>query len=168
MNVVTTLIKSRHSVRKFKPDPLDERVIQDAIECAALAPTARNVQPWLFGVVREKQMQKTIAGLAANGAFIADCAACFFVFCEKKELYYLEDGCAATENLILALQAYGVASCWVAGDKKEYAESVRKLLNVPETYTLVSLVAAGMPAEVTIAPKKPLKKLVFFEQFKKE
>ena len=168
MNVVTTVIKSRHSVRKFKPDLLDDLVIQDVLECAALAPTARNVQPWLFGVVRDKQTLTTIAGLAANGAFIAQCAACFLVFCEKNEMYYLEDGCAATENLILALQAYGVSSCWVAGDKKEYADPVRKLLNVPETYTLVSLVATGLPAEVTIAPKKLLKKLVFFEQFKKE
>lgn len=168
MNVVTTVIKSRHSVRKYKPDPLDERVIQDALECAALAPTARNVQPWLFGVVQDNQALKTIAGFAANGAFIADSAACFAVFCEKKEMYYLEDGCAATENLILALQSYGVSSCWVAGDKKEYAEAVRKLLDVPDTYSLVSLVAAGMPAEITIAPKKTLKKLVFFEHYKKE
>lgn len=168
MNIVTTLIKSRHSVRKYKPDPLDERAIQDALECAALAPTARNVQPWLFGVIRDKQILTTIAGLAPNGAFIADSAACFSVFCEKKEMYYLEDGCAATENLILALQAYGVSSCWVAGDKKEYADPVRKLLNVPDTYSLVSLVAAGMPAEITIAPKKPLKKVSFFEQYKKE
>ena len=168
MNVVTTVIKSRHSVRKYKPDPLDELVIQDVLECAALAPTARNVQPWLFGVIRDNQTLKTIAGLAPNGAFIANCAACFVVFCEKNEMYYLEDGCAATENLILALQAYGVSSCWVAGDKKEYADPVRKLLNVPDTYTIVSLVAAGIPAEITIAPKKTLKKIVFFEQYKKE
>jgi nitroreductase len=168
MNVVTTVIKSRHSVRKFKPDPLDELVIHDALECAALAPTARNVQPWLFGVVRDKQTLQKIAGFAVNGSFIADCAACFVIFCEKKEMYYLEDGCAATENLILALQAHGVSSCWVAGDKKDYADSVRKLLNVSDTYTLVSLVAAGIPAEITIASKKPLKKLMFFEQFKKE
>ncbi len=168
MNVVTTVIKSRHSVRKFKPDPIGDLVIQDALECAALAPTARNVQPWLFGVVRDKQTLQNIAGLAANGAFVAGCAACFAVFCEKKETYYLEDGCAATENLILALQAHGVASCWVAGDKKEYADPVRKMLNVPDTYTLVSLVAAGMPAEITIAQKKLLKKIHFFEQFKPE
>lgn len=168
MNIVTTLIKSRHSVRKFKPDPIGDLVIQDALESAALAPTARNVQPWLFGVVREKQMLQNIAGLATNGAFVAGCSACFAVFCEKKETYYLEDGCAATENLILALQAHGVASCWVAGDKKDYAEPVRKLLNVPDTYTLVSLVAAGMPAEITIAQKKLLKKIHFFEQFKPE
>ena len=168
MNVVTTVIKSRHSVRKFKPDPLDELVIHDALECAALAPTARNVQPWLFGVIRDKQTLQKIAGLAVNGPFVADCAACFAIFCEKKEMYYLEDGCAATENLILALQAHGVSSCWVAGDKKDYAEGIRVLTNVPDTYSLVSLVAAGMPAEISIAPKKSLKKLIFFEKFKNE
>lgn len=168
MNVVTTVIKSRHSVRKFKPESVDELVIRDAIECAALAPTAQNIQPWLFGVIREKQILQKIAGLAENGKFIADCTVCFAVFCEKKETYYLEDGCAATENLILALQAHGVSSCWVAGDKKDYAEAVRTLLNVPNAYTLVSLVASGTPAEITIAPKKAQKKILFFEQFKEE
>ncbi|MDD1685674.1 nitroreductase family protein [Methanoregula sp.] len=168
MNVVTTVIKSRHSVRKFKPDSVDELAIRDAIECAALAPTARNVQPWLFGVIKEKQVLEKIAELADNGRFIADCTLCFAVFGEKKETYYLEDCCAATENLILALQAYGVSSCWVAGDKKDYAEPVRILLNVPDKYTLVSLVAAGTPAEITIAPKKVQKKIQFFETYEKE
>lgn len=168
MNVITTVIKSRHSVRKFKPDPVDELVIRDVIECAALAPTARNVQPWLFGVVRDKEVLARIASLALNGKFIAQCAVCFAVFCEKNETYYLEDGCAATENLILGLQAHGITSCWVAGDKKDYAPAVRTLLNVPDTHTLVSLVASGIPAEISIIPKKPLNKILFFEQFKKE
>jgi nitroreductase len=165
MNVVTTVIKCRHSVRKFKPDPVDEKIIRDAIECAALAPTARNVQPWLFGVIQDKPMLEKIAGLAENGKFIAGCAVCFAIFGEKKETYYLEDCCAATENLIIALQAHGVSSCWVAGDKKPYADAVRILLNAPEKYTLVSLVAAGAPAEISIAPKKEQKKIQFFEKF---
>ncbi|MCK9631310.1 MAG: nitroreductase family protein [Methanoregula sp.] len=168
MNVVTTVIKSRHSVRKFKPDPVGENVIQDAIECAALAPTARNVQPWLFGVIKEKQMLKKIAGFADNGRFITDAAVCFAVFGEKNETYYLEDCCAATENLILALQAHGVSSCWVAGDKKPYADTVRTMLNVPDKYTLVSLVAAGLPAEITIVPKKVQKKIQFFERYEEK
>ena len=104
MNVVTTIIKSRHSVRKFKTDAIDEIVIRDALECAALAPTARNIQPWLFGTIKDKETLIKIAGLAENGKFIADCAICFAVFGEKNETYYLEDCCAATENLILALQ----------------------------------------------------------------
>ena len=158
MNVVTTVIKSRHSVRKFKSDPVDENIIRDAIECAALAPTARNIQPWLFGVIRDKQMLKKIAGLAENGRFIIGCAVCFAVFGEKKETYYLEDCCAATENLILALQAYGVTSCWVAGDKKPYAEALRTVLDAPEKYTLVSLVAAGISGRDFVCSQKRVEK----------
>lgn len=166
MNIVTTVIKSRHSVRKFKTDKVDETVIRDAIECASLAPTARNIQPWLFGIIRNPVMLANIAELTENGKFIAESFVCFAVFGEKNEMFYLEDCCAATENLILALQAYGVASCWVAGDKKSYAEPVRNLLNVPEKYTLVSLVAAGNPAEITISKKKDERHIVFYEEFK--
>lgn len=168
MNIVTTVIKSRHSVRKFKPEAVDEAAIQDALECAAHAPTAINRQPWLFGVIRDKKTLEKIAGLTDHGTFIAGCAVCFAIFGEKGEPYYLEDCCAATENLILALQAYGVCSCWVAGDKKAYAAAVCRELSVPEHYTLVSLVAAGLPAEVNIAQKKALKTIVFYERFKKE
>jgi nitroreductase len=168
MNVISTVIKSRHSVRKFKPDPVNDLVIADALECAAQAPTAMNIQPWLFGVIRDKKALSEIADLATYGKFIRDCPLCFAVFGEKKQQFYLEDCCAATENLILALQAHGVSTCWVAGDKTSYVEAVRKLLNVPEGYTLVSLVAAGNPADIVITPKKEMKHITFFEAFRKE
>ena len=167
MNVITAVIKGRHSVRKFKSDPLDESFIHDAIECAVHAPTAMNLQPWLIGVIRSRDLLAKIAAVTDHGKFIADAAVCFAVFGERTVKYYLEDCSAATENLILGLQAYGVGSCWVAGDKKEYAEELRKLLNVPEKYTLVSLVPAGIPLEVTPAPKKETKQMVFSETFKK-
>ena len=168
MNVVTTVIKSRHSVRNFKPDPVNDLIIKDAIECAAHAPTAKNLQPWLFGVIKNKDILSKIAQTTDTGKFIAEAPLCFAVFGEKKEKYYLEDCCAATENLILALQAHGINSCWVAGEKKQYAETIRSLLGVPEKYTLVSLVAAGYPSEMNIAKKKEMKHIVLFEEFKKE
>ncbi|MDD4483370.1 MAG: nitroreductase family protein [Methanoregula sp.] len=168
MNVITAVIKGRHSIRKFKQAPVDEAFIHDAIECAVHAPTAMNLQPWLIGVVRDKVMLGKIAELTDHGKFISQAPLCFTVFGERTAKYYLEDCCAATENLILGLHSYGVGSCWVAGDKKEYAEDIRKLLDVPEKYTLVSLVPAGLPDDVALATKKETKKLVFFDQFKKE
>ena len=168
MNVITAVIKGRHSVRKYKPTAIEDIVIRDAIECAVHAPTAMNLQPWLIGAVRKKELLAQIADLADNGKFIADAPVCFAIFGERTAKYYLEDCCAATENLILGLHAHGVGSCWVAGDKKGYAEQVRKLLNVPEKYTLVSLVPAGLPADISIAPKKETKLVVFHETFKKE
>jgi len=168
MNVITAVIKGRHSVRKYKPTPVEDTVIHDAIECAVHAPTARNLQPWLIGVIRKKDVLLQIANMAENGRFIADAQVCFAIFGERTETYYLEDCCAATENLILGLHAHGVGSCWVAGDKKPYAEPVRKLLAVPDKYTLVSLVPAGLPADISIAQKKETKKMTFFDTFKTE
>ncbi|MGA8379277.1 MAG: nitroreductase family protein, partial [Methanoregula sp.] len=159
MNVITAVIKGRHSVRKFKPDPIDESFIHDAIECAVHAPTAMNLQPWLIGIIRSGDLLKKIGAVTDHGKFIADAPLCFLVFGERNAKYYLEDCCAATENLILGLQAYGVGSCWVAGEKKEYAEEIRKLLNVPEKYTLVVLVPAGLPLEITPSPKKETKNM---------
>ena len=122
----------------------------------------------VHGVIRDKKMLSEIASLATYGKFIRDCPLCFAVFGEKKQQFYLEDCCAATENLILALQAHGVSSCWVAGNQTPYVEAVRKLLDVPAEYTLVSLVAAGSPADITITQKKEMKHVAFFEKFEKE
>lgn len=168
MNVGTTVIKSRHSVRKYKPDPIEGNVVRDILECARHAPTAMNLQPWLFGVICDREVLKKIAGLTDHGKFIAEAAACFAVFGEKKAKYYLEDCCAATENIILALQSYGIGSCWVAGEKKDYAEEIRKLLKVPGEYALVSLVPAGYPAEIAIQKKKDVDAISFCDFFGEE
>ena len=168
MNLGTTILKYRHSVRKYKPDPIEEIILKDILECARLAPTAMNEQPWLFGVITGKETLERVAGLTDHGKFIADAAACFAVFGKKNAKYYLEDCCAATENIIIALQAYGIGSCWVPGEKKDYAESVRTALDVPEEYTLVSLVPAGYPLDIPIQKKKPLKDIHFCEKYTKE
>jgi nitroreductase len=149
-------------------DPVSDIIIKDVLECAAQAPTAMNLQPWLFGVIKNKEVLGKIAAIADHGKFIAECPLCFAVFGEKKETYYLEDCCAATENIILALQAHGITSCWVAGDKKAYGEQIREMLGVPEKYSLVSLVAAGSPAEITITMKKEMKDIAFNEKYEKK
>ncbi len=168
VNLGVTVIRSRHSVRKYKDTPVEEKIVKDALDCARLAPTARNEQPWLFGTVQNRETLQAIAALAENGRFIADAPICFAVFGKRDAKYYLEDCCAATMQLLLALQAWGVGSCWVAGEKKDYVEDVRKLLNVPEEYTLVSLVPAGYPEEIKIAQKKVLDEVAFFERYEEE
>ena len=155
-------------MRKYKSNPIEENILKDVLECARLAPTAMNEQPWLFGVITEKETLAKIADLTDHGKFIGDAVACFAIFGEKNAKYYLEDCCAATENIIIALQAYGIGSCWVAGEKKDYAESVRTLLGVPDRYTLVSLVPAGHPEDITLQKKKEIGKLSFFERYKEE
>ncbi|HEX2695396.1 MAG TPA: nitroreductase family protein, partial [Acidobacteriota bacterium] len=46
-----TLIRSRRSIRRFLPDPVDREKILSCLEAARLAPSAENAQPWRFLVV---------------------------------------------------------------------------------------------------------------------
>jgi nitroreductase len=162
----TKFIKQRRSIRNFSSDPVSESVIQDILDCGRLAPTARNLQPWLMGAVTDQELRHRISDLTEYGKFIRESPVCFAVFTVADEKYYLEDGCAATMNIILAAAAHGLGTCWVAGDKKGYAVKVRDLLNVPKSYTLVSLIACGYPDEEPHQHKKPLEEVVFWNKYK--
>jgi nitroreductase len=157
----TDIIRSRRSVRRYQEKSIPQKDIDDILNCARLAPTAINIQPWLIGCVTDNALLQKLAATADHGKFIKDAAACFAVFCEKSQKYYLEDGCAATMNIIYACAAKGIGTCWVAGDKKAYANDVRRLLDVPEKYTLVSLIPAGYPAEQPKPAKKEAVEVTF-------
>jgi nitroreductase len=157
-------LKTRRSVRIFSKEPLPKDAIEDIIDCGRLAATARNVQPWAFVAVTDATTRARLASLAVNGPFIADAPVCVAVLCEEGT-YYLEDGCAATQNLLVAARAHGCASCWVAGDKKPYADAVLKILGAPAHYKLVSLVALGRSDAHPNPQKRPLADVIHWERF---
>ena len=112
----------------------------------------------------DPSIRREIAELTEYGKFIKDCAVCFAVFADSTKKYFLEDGCAATENILLACAAHGIGSCWVAGHKKVYVDSIRKRLKVPEPYTLIALIAAGYSKEQPSPKKKTLDEVTFFNK----
>ena len=141
-----TAIKTRRSVRSFTDKPIPRDVIEDIVDCGRLAATGINVQPWEFIVVTDADTRKRLAETANNGKFIAQAPACIAVFSDDTK-YFLEDCSAATQNILVAAWAHGVGSCWVAGDKKDYCDTVRELLGVPKPNRLVSLIALGYPTQ---------------------
>lgn len=160
-------IKTRRSIRRYKDIPVAKQAIESIVDAARYAPTARDVQPWVFIAVTQKEHLRELGRLADHGPFIADCAACIAVFCEDTK-YYLEDGSAATQNIMLAARSFGIGSCWVAGDKKPYAYQIARILAVPAEYRLVSLVSLGYPSseeEFSDKPRKQLQDLLRWEKF---
>lgn len=159
-----TLLKERISVRKYETRPVEREKLEALVDAARFAPTARNEQPWEFVVVTQREGLERLAMLADYGGFIRDAGALIAVFCHDTK-YYLEDGSAATTYICLAATALGLGSCWVAGDKKNYAEEVRRALSLPEDYRLVSLISLGYPAEHHPKEKRSLKELLHWERY---
>jgi nitroreductase len=158
-------LKSRRSIRYFNLQPLSSSTIEKLIDCARFAPTARNIQPWEFVVVTKKPTLEALGVLMENGRFISQSCCSIAIFCRDTK-YYLEDGCAATENILIAATDLGLGSCWVAGDKKEYAPKVKELLSVPEDLKLVSLIALGyFDTATATVPKRSVKEVLHWEKF---
>ena len=58
---VMEAIRARRSIRKYKPDPVDDRTLESVLEAASLAPSWANVQPWRFIVVRDSNLKAQLA-----------------------------------------------------------------------------------------------------------
>jgi nitroreductase len=157
-------LKTRRSVRAYTGEPIPREVIEDIIDCGRLAATAVNRQPWEFVVVTDTRMLQAIAEATDYGSFIARAAACVVVLA-KDTKYYLEDGCNASHNILVAARAHGLGGCWVAGDKKPYAAGICRLVSAPEGYKLVSLLPLGHPAEHSEKEKRPLPEVLHWESF---
>jgi nitroreductase len=158
------VLKTRRSVRAYIDAPVPREIIEDIIDCGRLAATAVNIQPWEFVVVTNPQLLRSIARTTDHGKFISDAPVCVVVLCEDTK-YYLEDGSAATENILLAARAHGLGACWVAGDKKPYASDICRLVGAPRGYNLVSLIPIGYPAEKPKQTKRPLSDVLHWEKY---
>jgi len=157
-------LKTRRCVRQFLSDVPDRQVLENILDCGRLAASARNTQPWEFVVVTDPAVRSKLASQIPNGPFIADAPVCIVVVCQEGT-YYLEDGCAATQNILNAVHACGLGACWVAGDKKPYVDFVLGLLGVPAGYKLVSLIPLGYTSACPSPSKRPLKDMVHWENF---
>jgi nitroreductase len=158
-------LRTRRSCRRFQGREVPRDLIEQMVDAGRLAATARNDQPWEFVVVTDTARRREVAALTDHGPFIADAPVCIAVLAADTK-YYLEDGSAATQNLLLAAHALGLAACWVAGDKKPYAPKVAALLGAPPAMRLVALVAVGYAAGPLPNPRKrSLQEVIHWSRF---
>jgi len=155
---------SRRSIRAYTAEPVDRATIEEIVDCARLAPTAMNDQPWEFVVLTVRSSFARIPPLLGHAEFIANAAFCVLVLA-RPSACAVEDCCAATENLLLAAQAHGLGACWVAGAPQPYAPAVAAAFGAPATHALISIVSVGHPAESPSIEKRPLADVLHWEKF---
>jgi nitroreductase len=75
-------------------------------------------------------------------------------------LHAIEAGAAATQNMTLAAHSLGLGSGWIGIWGTEAEGAIRKLLKLPETIRVVSLLPIGIPNESPVIPRKPLEEVM--------
>jgi len=148
-------IHSRRSIRKYKPDPLPENLINQIIDAGQWAPSAHNRQLVEFIVVKEKPILKKLAILFSHGPFLTQAQVAIVIICDKvKTKWALHDGPAAVQNMLLKIHELGLGSCWLGPHNKE---DVRTLLNIPENYEIITCLPIGYPDETPTKERNPPK-----------
>jgi len=165
MNVVEA-IKSRRSIRKFKPDSIPPEVLKKILEAGRLSPSAGNRQPYKIIAVTDEKLREEMSKGRSN-KFIKD-APVVVVGCDRvgddwSRRWSMVDTTIALEHIVLAAWSMGVGSCWIGDFSKP---TLRELLEIPQDYEIVAQIALGFPEEVpNEREKKPFEELVCFEKF---
>ena len=162
------VLSKRRSVRHFNARlNVSDEDVRALLEAAVTAPTAGNIQPWRFFVVRTADARERLAAAMhqkwATGAPVAivvcvdprPCAARYGARGEM--LYAIQDTAAAVETILLAAVDRGLASCWVGAFDEN---AVRDAIGAVAPVTPVAVLPIGHSAEAAGRPaRRPLEEV---------
>jgi len=150
MDALETIL-TRHSVRKYRPEPLPAEHLKQILEACRQAPSAANRQPWHFVVVGNPEKKARLAEACRGQLWMAD-AAYIIVGAglpAVSEKWYRVDVAIALENLVLAAHALGYGTCWIGAFEPGEVKSV---CGLPDDVEVVACTPLGVP-DVTPAAR---------------
>ena len=159
-------IRSRITVREFKPDPVPDSLVTKMLSAARWAPSARNRQPWHFVVIKDPNTLKQIGEIASSGSFIGQAPLAIAVSMDNANRPELDAG-RALQQMELVAWSQGIGGC-VAGIRGEENTRVKELLGIPEDMELVTVMAFGYPTDEAKSGgkrRKPLTEIAHSERF---
>lgn len=146
------IMRKRRSVRAYTGEKIPEEKLNQILKAGLLAASGKNLKPWEFIVVQDKEILAKLSKSRAAGAAmleLADCAVVVVGDTEKTDVW-TEDCSVAMANMHLMADSLDVGSCWVQGRLRQASDGrtteayVRELLRIPEKYGLEAILSLGI------------------------
>jgi nitroreductase len=167
-------LKSRRSIRRFKPELIPDDILWNILRLANAAPSAGNIQAREFIVIRDGEVKEKLAIAAFNQKFVRE-APVIIVVCGNidrssmgygkrgKKLYSIQDADAAVMHILLAAHALDMGTCWVGAFDDE---EVKKVLDIPEYIRPIAIIPLGYPKKIPEETRRiKIEKLVHFDKW---
>jgi nitroreductase len=170
---VIEAIRQRRSIRKYRPDAVEEEKLKSILEAGRLAPSAGNRQEWRYIIVKDPKKRALLSEAALGQTFVKQ-APVVIVACAQTDyhkmtcgqLSYLIDVAISLDHMTLKAQEEGLGTCWVGAFE---ADKVKKILEIPEEVPVVELLTLGYPDETPPPrPRLPLEKITMYEKWEGE
>lgn len=173
-----TAVQKRYSHRLgYQKRPIARPLLNLIATSAVLAPTGKNCQTTQFMVIDDPEKVDAITEIMGKD-FLLHCPAYIVCIIDKKPVdtffghhFQLEDCAAATENILLAATASGLASLWIDGllRVEGRSEAIGELLKVPAEKKIEVLLPIGYAEKEGKQPQKmEFKDRIFFNEYGEE
>ena len=154
---ILELIKKRRSIRRYTSQPIAEEAIKQIIQAGMNAPSARNLQPREFIIVKDRQLLEQLSQVKTHASMVKGSNITIILWMHNVSNFYQQDTGTCMQNMMLTATALGIGSCWIGiGDEQEW--QIRNLCTIPEDIHIPCLLALGYPDE------KKEKNDYFFEE----
>lgn len=172
-------IESRVNVKVYDKRDVPEELITQILVAGTYAPSAGDIQPWEFIVIKDKKLKSELSIASLRQKHVED-APVVIVVCANldkvylkfkdrgKDLYAIQDTGAAIENMLLAVHALGLGGSWVHAFEEE---AVKRLLKIPDHIRPVGILAIGFPLPYEKYYKTdviPFENISWYEQYGKD
>ena len=145
------VIRTRRSVRAYRPAPIPEEVLHRVLDAARIAPSGSNRQPARLILINEEKEKAKLVPMCHDQAFIAT-APVVVVACGRDIEYNrgewmgrysaIVDVTIAVDHLTLAARAEGLGTCWIGSFSNA---ALKEFLRLPEEMDVVALTPLGYP-----------------------
>ena len=156
-NALFELARRRRSVRRYGAEKIDDAILREIMKVALTAPTSFGHKPVEYVIVRNSETIRRIGACKQMGGSQINGADTVIVVMvrtadPRAAEFWIEDGAIASAYILLAAEQYGLGACWVhirnrMGRKGTSDEEIRSILEVPDGYTVLNLIALGDKAE---------------------
>jgi nitroreductase len=164
-NDVIASILTAYSAKEYSIEPVTETEIEQIIKCGIKAPSGGNRQPWRFTVVKDTALTRKMIPAINDGNVIILISG-IDTELGKANVHF---NCAlATQNMYIAAQSLGLGARIYGGPVRKVNEGMKDLLEIPEGYSVVSLlrignVDPGIDAVSSASPRQPMDSLINFK-----
>lgn len=167
---VLEIIRNRGSIRRYKEISISKEKLTKILESARLAQSAANRQPWQFIVITESSIKESMIPATGNQRFVGEADIVVVCLADPNESArvgafegFLIDLAIAIENMVLTAWELGIGSCWIGAFNER---EIRKLLNIPDTLRVVSLLTLGYPDQkIQSKYRKSILEIIHYEKF---
>ena len=160
-------IRSRRTVRDYKPDPIPPEALHKILQAARWAPSSSNTQKWHFVVVQDRETLAALGRIATQGTFVGQAPLAIAVVMDDAPRPQLDAG-RALQQMELMAWSQGIGMCFVGVRDPEQQRAVKELLNIPEAMELVTVLPFGYRDEGVKrqgTPRVPMEEIVHWERF---